>query len=72
VIDHRLVLEVEDGVVIVRGEVRSTDESIELARRIEQDPGVREVVMLVHLPGERPPNKEDALRATEESRRSER
>ena len=63
-VDHRLVLEVEEGVVIVRGEVRSPDESTELARRIVRDPSVNDVVMLVHLPGEPPPNKEDALRAS--------
>jgi len=72
VLDHRLVLEVENGVVIVRGEIHSPDESTELVRRIGQDPAVRDVVMLVHLPGEPAPNKEDALRATEISKRPDR
>jgi hypothetical protein len=70
VLGRRLVLEVEDRVVIVRGEILSPEESTELARRIAQDPAVRDVVMMVHLPGELPPNKEDALRATEIARRS--
>jgi hypothetical protein len=35
-----------------------------------QDPSVRDVVMMVHLPGEPPPKKKDALRATEVATRS--
>jgi hypothetical protein len=48
----------ENGVIYLRGEVESQEESEELATSARQIKGVRDVVNLLHLPGETAPNKQ--------------
>lgn len=60
----RISLDVVDGIVTLRGELDSPDEIEQVSRRVAQVPGVVDVEVLLHLPGEPPPNKEDALAAS--------
>lgn len=55
---------VEDGVVVLRGEVDSPDRMSELAETVMEVPGVAGVENLLHLPGEPAPNKAAALEAS--------
>lgn len=48
----------EHGVVYLRGEVDSAEDAEQLATQAGQIAGVREVVSLLHLPGEPAPTKE--------------
>ena len=48
----------ENGIVYLRGEVGSAEESEQLATSARQVKGVRDVVNLLHLPGETAPTKE--------------
>ena len=48
----------ENGVIYLRGEVESKEESEELATNARRIKGVRDVVNLLHLPGEPAPNKQ--------------
>jgi osmotically-inducible protein OsmY len=48
----------ENGVIYLRGEVDSPDQREQLATGARQIKGVRDVVNLLHLPGETAPNKE--------------
>jgi len=48
----------ENGVIYLRGEVRSAEESEKLATSARQVKGVRDLVNLLHLPGETAPTKE--------------
>jgi osmotically-inducible protein OsmY len=48
----------ENGIVYLRGKVGSAEESEQLATSARQVKGVRDVVNLLHLPGETAPTKE--------------
>jgi osmotically-inducible protein OsmY len=65
--DDRLTLEVVDGIVTLRGELDSQEEIDDIAGRIAAVPDVREVDVLVHLPGEPAPNKEAAIQASRDA-----
>jgi osmotically-inducible protein OsmY len=56
---------VEDGVVYLRGEVRSPDEITSLLPATRRVGGVREVENLLHLPGTEPKAKDGAPKAAE-------
>lgn len=60
----RVTLDVVDGVATLRGELDSPEEIESVTSRVAQVPGVVDVQVLVHLPGEPPPNKEEALQAS--------
>jgi len=60
----KIVVNVEDGVVILRGEVDTPDQMTELAEVALKVPGVEGVQNLLHLPEEPPPNKAAARRAS--------
>jgi len=64
--DERLTIEVVDGVVTLRGEVDNTKQALDIGERILMVPGVLEVLVLVHRPGEVAPNKADAIRVSHE------
>jgi hypothetical protein len=53
----------ENGIVYLRGQVPSTEDEKRLATRARRIGGVREVVDLLHLPGEPAPTKEEAVAA---------
>jgi hypothetical protein len=53
----------ENGIVYLRGQVSSPEEDERLATRARRIDGVREVVDLLHLPGEPAPTKEQAVAA---------
>jgi osmotically-inducible protein OsmY len=61
-IAHHVNLDVVDGVATLRGEHDGHDEIERLATAVGEVAGVVRVINLVHLPGERPANKMDALR----------
>jgi osmotically-inducible protein OsmY len=64
----RLSLDVVDGVATLRGEL-DTQEAIDaLALRVARIPGVRDVEVLVHLPGRAAPNKQAAIDASRDGR----
>jgi hypothetical protein len=62
---HGLPINVDtcDGVVHLRGEVREQARIDELVAATTRVAGVRTVQSFLHLPGEMPPNKQDALLA---------
>jgi osmotically-inducible protein OsmY len=60
----RLTLDVVDGVATLRGELDSQVQIDDVVRRVHQVPGVRDVDVLVHLPGRTAANKEAAVRAS--------
>ncbi len=60
----KIVLNVEDGVVVLRGEVGSAEQMTELAQQALKVPGVAGVQNLLHLPAEPPPNKAAAREAS--------
>lgn len=64
VADDRLSLDVVDGVATLRGELDAQEEIDELLRRVRAEAGVRDVVSLLHLPGQPAPNKESAIEAS--------
>jgi osmotically-inducible protein OsmY len=53
----KILVNVEDGVVVVRGEVGTAEQMTELAQQALKVPGVKGVQNLLHLPEEPPPNK---------------
>ncbi len=55
----KVVLDVQEGVVHLRGELDSSEQIEALARRVSEIPGVRGVENLLHLPGQAPPSKQD-------------
>lgn len=59
----RVNVNAESGVIILRGQLNERDHISALAERARNVMGVRDVVNLLHLPGEEPPNKEAALEA---------
>jgi hyperosmotically inducible protein len=60
----RVSLDVVDGVATLRGELDSREEIQDITTRVAQVPGVVDVEVLMHLPGEPSPNKEEALQAS--------
>ena len=60
-VPESIKVNVEDGVVVLRGEVDSPDRMSELAETVMEVPGVTGVENLLHLPGEPAPNKAAAL-----------
>jgi osmotically-inducible protein OsmY len=50
------------GAVTLRGQLDDREAIARLESAVRRVDGVREVVNLLHLPGEPPPNKEAALR----------
>jgi osmotically-inducible protein OsmY len=60
----KIVVNVEDGVVVLRGEVSSAEQMAELAQQALKVPGVEGVQNLLHLPEEPPPNKAAARKAS--------
>ncbi|HEY3210563.1 MAG TPA: BON domain-containing protein [Actinomycetota bacterium] len=60
----KIVVNVEDGVVVLRGEVASPEQMTELAQLALEVPGVAGVQNLLHLPEEPPPNKAAAREAS--------
>lgn len=64
-VGHDVNVDVDEfGVVTLRGQVTDTACRNELVDRVAAEPGVEEVVDLLHLPGEPPPNKAAALDAS--------
>jgi BON domain-containing protein len=59
-----LNVNVEDGIVIVRGQVERSDQVEMIERAIRRIEGVGEVRNLLHTPGTPAPNKAAALRAS--------
>jgi hypothetical protein len=59
-----IAINVEDGIVVLRGEVDSPERMSELARVVLRVPGVSGVENLLHLPREPAPNKASALEAS--------
>ena len=59
-----LNVNVEEGVVIVRGQVGEPDEIAAIERAVRRIEGVRDVRNLLHTPGTPAPNKAAALRAS--------
>lgn len=53
----KLNINVEEGVVVLRGEVDDSGEADELIRKAERIPGVARVDSLLHLPGEPAPGE---------------
>lgn len=62
-------IDATDGVVVLRGQLAERRHIDELASRAAGVVGVREVVNLLHLPGEEPPNVTAAHDASESARR---
>jgi hyperosmotically inducible protein len=62
--DDRVSLDVHDGIATLRGELDSREEIEGLAARVAGVAGVADVVALMHLPGQPPPNKRAALEAS--------
>ncbi|HYT81348.1 MAG TPA: BON domain-containing protein [Actinomycetota bacterium] len=60
----KIVVNVEDGVVVLRGEVGSPTQMTELSQLAMEIPGVAGVQNLLHLPEEPPPNKAAAREAS--------
>jgi hypothetical protein len=63
-----LNVNVEDGIVIVRGQVEGSDQVEMIERAIRRIEGVGEVRNLLHTPGTPAPNKAAALRASDQPR----
>ena len=62
---ERLSLEVQGGVVVLRGQLASEREIAAVRQAVARVPGVRGVRSLLHLAGTPAPNKVDALRLSE-------
>lgn len=60
----KIVVNVEDGVVVLRGEVATPEQMTGLAQEALEVPGVAGVQNLLHLPEEPPPNKTAAREAS--------
>lgn len=68
----RIALTVVDGVAELRGELDSQEEIDALFIRVSAVPGVRGVRNLLHLHGADAPNKQEALRASDEAEQQRR
>jgi osmotically-inducible protein OsmY len=53
-----------DGIIELRGQVESADQKDDLEQQVRKVTGVVDVHNYLHLPGEAPPNKEQAIRAS--------
>jgi BON domain len=62
---HHISVDAAKGVVTLRGQLDDREAIARLEGAVRRVDGVREVVNLLHLPGEPPPNKEAALRTGE-------
>jgi BON domain len=60
----KINVNVEGGVAVLRGELENEDLINALEQDVRKVTGVIDVENLVHLPGQLPPNKEAALRAS--------
>jgi osmotically-inducible protein OsmY len=60
----KIAVNVEDGVASLRGEVDSPEQMTSIAQDVLGVPGVIGVENYLHLPGEPPPNKARAMRAS--------
>jgi osmotically-inducible protein OsmY len=60
----RIVIDVEHGAVILRGQVERPDQVMEIEAATRKIPGVLDVVNLLHIPGTAAPNKEEAREAS--------
>jgi osmotically-inducible protein OsmY len=60
----RISVNAEEGVVVLRGEVESSDDMTSIAEKVLRVPGVTGVENLLHLPGEPAPNKARAQDAS--------
>jgi osmotically-inducible protein OsmY len=58
---EKLNVTVEGGIVTLRGEVDSADQAASLEQEIRKVSGVIDVRSFLHLPGEIPPNKAEAM-----------
>jgi hypothetical protein len=54
---------VEDGVVVLRGEVERSTQILEIEGAVRRIPDVLDVQNLLHRPGEIAPNKAEAMRS---------
>lgn len=63
----KIVVNVEDGVVVLRGEVDRPEQMTDLAATALKIPGVAGVQNLLHLPEEPPPNKAAAQEASSQA-----
>lgn len=64
----KIVVNVEDGVVVLRGEVDRPEQMTDLASAALKIPGVAGVQNLLHLPEEPPPNKASAKEASAQAK----
>jgi osmotically-inducible protein OsmY len=62
-------IDAHDGVVVLRGQLAERSHIDDLASRTTRVVGVRDVVNLLHLPGEEPPNVAAAHEASDSARR---
>jgi BON domain len=60
----KIAVNVEDGVASLRGQVETPDQMTSVAQDVLRVPGVIGVENFLHLPGELPPNKARAMRAS--------
>jgi osmotically-inducible protein OsmY len=58
---EKLNVTVEGGIVTLRGEVDNADQAASLEQEIRKVSGVIDVRSFLHLPGEIPPNKAEAM-----------
>jgi BON domain len=61
-------INVEHGVVVLRGQLESEDRIAALEQSVRKVTGVLDVTNLLHVPGDPPPNVESARRASESER----
>lgn len=61
---RKISVNVEGGVVVLRGEVDDRRQLSSLEEDVKKVPGVLDVDNLLHLPGDVPPNKSDAVEAS--------
>lgn len=61
-------IDANDGVVVLRGQLAERSHIDELASRTAGIVGVRQVINLLHLPGEEPPNVAAAHQASDSAR----
>jgi osmotically-inducible protein OsmY len=57
----KVAINVERGVAVLRGELDSRDQIDRLEQDVRKVTGVLDVDNHLHLPGEPPPNKRDAM-----------
>lgn len=60
-----IVVTARDGIIELRGQVPTVEQRRTLVESTRKVDGVRDVIDLTHLPGETPPNIEEAVEASE-------